>query len=131
MKVYIWILLVSLSFFGCEKQFSSEFIFEIGESHELEDQWSLKLLDIPEDSRCPSLGECIWEGRIVTDFELRHFDLVTNFPLSLGAKTEIPMDTVIGEFSFQLLSVDPFPELEAILDKSKYRAKLKVERIEE
>ena len=127
MKAYLIVLLISLCFFSCDKQFSSEFVFEIGDKHELEDQWTLRLLDIPEDSRCPLLAQCVWPGRIITDFELRHFDLISPFSLSLGAKTEVPTDTVIGDFYFELLSVDPYPDVEIITDKSKYRVSIKVE----
>lgn len=72
---------------------------------------SLQLLDILEDSRCPSQVTCAWAGQLrlliglkVNDQQVAGFELNTNPPLK--------MDTVIyGGYTIQLLGAEPYPEL--------------------
>jgi hypothetical protein len=130
--IYIILLVSGILFISaCEKKLPNEFILEVGNSIEIEDRWTLRLVDISEDSRCPVDAVCIWEGRVVCNFELvMDKDLLLNFDLSIGAKTDIPQDTILSDFYFELLKVTPQSFLDVEIQKSDYEVQIYIEEVE-
>ena len=91
-------------------QLDVEFRLEVGEKAIVESEdIEITLMDVPEDSRCPSDVVCVWEGRVevVVSIMKDEADL-GDFSLT-GNGTEEEATAIFDGYSVKLLLVEPYP----------------------
>ena len=129
MRYFAFIILI-LSFTSCDKKIidnlgsdlplNKEFVIENGSTkNNLEENISLQMVSVVNDSRCPSDVECVWEG----DAEV---NLVFNSALGIHPiilHTNLASkDTTIGTFTISLIKLDPYPISTKVISQSEYKA---------
>lgn len=100
---------------------------------DLENNYSLELDSILEDSRCPIGLLCYWEGnaavRLNLIMERKKYSIILN------TSRRFTTDTVIDNIKFKLVGLTPYPrwtaanESKDVIDYKDYIAKIKTERI--
>jgi hypothetical protein len=123
--------LVLLAIVSCNDQEpESDFIF--GNNIELNpgqtiwsnnNQISIKIVQI-NDSRCPLLYECIWQGEARVKFKLSYMG-VTNFELS----TFFNQTDTIQNLAFKLVEVKPYPISDETIELKDYTVTLEIKKL--
>jgi hypothetical protein len=133
MKTLILITFFGIILFGsCSKESLPE-SFEIGTEEEFQhgemnqaDENSLKF-SITEinDSRCPSDVVCVWEGKA-------DVKIVVESPHSgsIILSTYDNLIDTVGNFSFEILGVSPYPISTEIIKLEDYNVTLKIEELQ-
>ncbi len=70
----------------------------------------LKCTKLISDSRCPIGAACVWEGNAKVKFELYH-DCCTYPYFNLNTNSLFLTDTIINRLRFQLIDIQPKPEM--------------------
>ncbi len=106
------------------------FQLKIGEQISLpSEHLTITLLDITEDSRCPSGVQCVWAGRVSAKIRLAK-DKENPEEITLTSRsgnTELATKNVSG-YTLALQRVDPYPDKKPI-EKSRYSATLFVTKL--
>ncbi|MDX8341619.1 hypothetical protein SLH46_20640 [Draconibacterium sp. IB214405] len=101
--------------FGEEKQFRvDEFYSDRSESLVFE------IADI-SDSRCPTGVVCIWEGEARVEIVLSSPEIDT-----LELSTHDQITATSGDYTFELIDVSPYPDIDNPIDFEDYRVKMKI-----
>ena len=88
----------------------------------IDKEYEICLISI-NDSRCPSGGECVWEGDAVVEFNFK--SKLENKSFSLHTNDELQQDTIINNLKIKLLNVLPYPTLNNHpINQSDYSAEL-------
>ena len=99
-----------------EAQLNTPFTLSEGERAFFENEnLVLTFLDVREDSRCPLEVECIWEGQLSVEMQLRIDDQQNESLLLEGFIGADEGESVSGNFSSYTLALDrlsPYPESE-------------------
>jgi len=126
--IYLFLALIAISFISCEKEtvpdsfsFGLENDFKInGEYHSADNSLKFKITEI-NDSRCPSDVVCIWAGK--TDVKIEVESPVTG--TIVLSTYDNPVDTV-GNFSFKIIDVLPYPISTKAIQLEDYNVTLKI-----
>ena len=126
--IYLFLALIVISFISCEKEtdpdsfsFGLENDFKInGEYHSVDNSLKFKITEI-NDSRCPSDVVCIWAGK--TDVKIEVESPVTG--TIVLSTYDNPVDTV-GNFSFKIIDVLPYPISTKTIQLEDYNVTLKI-----
>lgn len=103
--------------------FNSEFPLQLEDVAYFPSQnLSIKLLEISQDSRCPSDVQCIWQGEAVLSLSIQKNDSQQIFSLST---VNSPFKNVFG-YNITLLSVEPYPISTRQIDKADYAAEFNI-----
>ena len=88
-----------------------------------------KFLDVAEDSRCPVGVECIWQGQVKIDLEIKRQDEDpdTIQLISLAGEPELAKKAA-GDLYIRLAKVEPQPVKDSVLTIFDYRITLTVSR---
>lgn len=132
MKARVSILLFFILIFGsCREEmpcyrfnFGSETVFLADETYCSENMELTMQVEEINESRCPEGVECIWAGQVTVSFDLKG-DIDGKLQL---ASLMHPLDT-IGDYTFQLVRVDPYPKYKQPLERSDYRITLIIDRL--
>lgn len=86
------------------------------------------LVNVTEDSRCPSDVACVWEGQVAVVVNVSQGDqMMGSFELVSRAGYENMSVKNFDGYSIELLGVEPYPE-SSRMDLSEYTVELKVSR---
>jgi len=126
--IYLFLALIAISFISCEKEtvpdsfsFGLENDFKInGEYHSADNSLKFKITEI-NDSRCPSDVVCIWAGKADVKIEVES-PVTGTIVLSTY---DNPVDTV-GNFSFKIIDVLPYPISTKAIQLEDYNVTLKI-----
>lgn len=132
---YALLFLVSVAFFGCSSNDTSSadhYDLKIHKSKIIAYNKCLKIVEKGyelcvnsiNDSRCPSGGECIWEGDAVVKFSLISNAETKTF--SLHTNKNFPQDTLINNLNIKLLDVFPYPELNDAISQNDYSVEVSI-----
>lgn len=87
-------------------------------------EFTVRFVEVVEDSRCPKGVDCVWAGMARVRLELS---------VNRGETQEVVLDTLaetdtaeFGDSSIRLKSLDPYPEAGAQIDPKTYVATLEV-----
>ena len=108
----------------------AEFQLKIGESATpVEgDGLTVTFTDVVGDSRCPTEVVCVWAGEVTIALELAGAgQAASRVELTIGADPAKASAALDGH-TLHLLRVDPYPQAPGKIERSQYRATLKVER---
>jgi hypothetical protein len=129
MKTFCFFLaLTFISFISCDNEpvpdsfsFGLENDFKInGEYHSADNSVKFRITEI-NDSRCPSDVVCIWEGK--ADVKIQVESPVSG-TITLSTYDN-PVDTV-GNYSFKLIEVLPYPISSKTIKLDEYNVTLKI-----
>jgi len=133
MKNLIYIFALMLLFTSCNKENDSvPEIFRLGteedfslgdENHSDDNQLKFRITEI-NDSRCPSDVVCVWEGMVVVKITV---DSPVQGSLSLNSYNN-KADT-LGQYSFRLIEVSPYPVSTEEIKLEDYDVTLKIEEL--
>jgi hypothetical protein len=86
----------------------------------------LRLLAVPEDSRCAQDVVCVWSGNAVVQLEVRADNVMDTLALNthVGAK-----EGIVGGYLIKLVGLTPAPLSSKPIAQSDYRATLRVSRV--
>lgn len=79
----------------------------------------LKMVEMKEDSRCPTKTDCFWEGDAAPLFTFYENDREHLFNLHT---TLLPKDTTLGKYNIRLIKVLPIPENPGIIPANQYKS---------
>lgn len=129
----ILILLFAIFIISCEKETIYEtFIigldgdFKLNEEYQLTDNpLAFSIIEI-NDSRCPSDVICVWQGMAELKIEV-------NSPVNgtLVLNTYNHLNDTLGNYSFELKDVSPYPISTTTIDPEDYIVTLKISEITE
>ena len=109
----------------------SSFDLKIGETIDINSDFEITLVNILDDSRCPTDVTCIWEGtvsaeiKMIKDGESRGTYVI---PIGLADGVESPL---IDDFYVMLYDVKPYPISTKQIEPSEYVATLIISQITE
>lgn len=66
----------------------------------------VSFIQLVEDSRCPTLVACIWEGQVIVKLDFNEQDI----ELGISSNVSIQAIDTVGQWSIELLEVRPHPE---------------------
>ena len=127
-KFNFFVSLILISFISCDNEpVSDSFSFGLdnefkinGEYHSVDNSVHFRITEI-NDSRCPSDVVCIWEGK--ADVKIKVESPVSG---SITLSTyDNPVDTV-GNFSFEIIDVLPYPISTKTIQLKDYNVTLKI-----
>jgi hypothetical protein len=86
----------------------------------------IRLLGVPEDSRCAQDVQCVWSGNAVVELEVRAPGVTDTLALNthVGAR-----DGIVGEYMISLIGLAPAPLTTRRIEQAEYRATLRVTRV--
>ena len=116
------IILISLVFSGCEKPMIGEpGSCRIGSSYKV--NWDLSFtIDSIHEYRCPIPLMCAIAGDVDLYINFKRPFKSINKVLSLNNHDRNPVE--IGDYTFRLLEVEPYPELHVEVDPKDYKIKM-------
>lgn len=125
---FIFIALIAISCISCDKEsffesfsFGLENDFKInGEYHSIDNSLNFTLTEI-NDSRCPSDVVCVWEGK--ADVTI---DVTSPVRGSIMLSTYNHSTDTLGNYSFELKDVSPYPISTKTIKLEEYNVTLKI-----
>ncbi len=103
--------------FGEEKQFRvDEFYSDYSESLVFE-------ISAISDSRCPTGVVCIWAGEARVEIAISSPEIDT-----LELSTHNQQMATSGDYTFELIDVTPYPDINTVTKSEDYRVKMKIVR---
>lgn len=130
---YFLLALISLLFISCENETVSESFsvgleskFKINNDYQsLDNYLNFSITEI-NDSRCPSDVQCIWEGKV--DVKIKVLN-PTSGTITLSTYHHL-IDT-IGNYSFEIKDVSPYPVSNKTIKLEEYDVTLKIVELNE
>ena len=133
-KMVIFFLSLTIFLFsGCEDkmlpdivQYERELIFKINKTYYSNDEQLKFVINEVSDSRCPKDVWCVWQGEAIVQIisELPEIDTI-----ELSTYDNL-LDT-IGNFSFELIEVSPYPVFPDSIRQEDYKIKMKIKELYE
>lgn len=123
MKNIVATLLISFLIFSCSKKeltpsLDETFKLSFEQSAQIESEnVTIKFVDVT-DSRCPDGAQCVWAGEGVVSLNVNN----SEFDIS----TLSPTDTL--GYTFSIISLNPYPILDAELKNKDYQVELMVSK---
>lgn len=133
---YIALSILAVLFASCEKRIVDDLSTNLPLGQEvpikngftlnnLEEDISLHMQSVNNDSRCPSDVECVWSGDAEVNFIFRTKS--TDHPITLHTDLT-PKDTLIGDYNITLIKLDPYPVSTSVIPQADYKATIIVSR---
>jgi hypothetical protein len=128
---YFFLALIAISLISCDQESVSDSFsygldndFKInGEYHSIDNSLNFSITEI-NDSRCPSDVVCIWAGK--ADVKIK---VESPVPGTITLSTyDNPVDTV-GNYSFKIIDVLPYPISTKTIRLEDYIVMLKIEKL--
>ena len=88
----------------------------------------IKVLQVKEDSRCPEFTNCVWEGQAIVEFALNNDEKA---PMELILRKGHPQlgRKIIGDYSYTITKVDPYPKSGVKTQEEEYVISLRIDKI--
>jgi len=120
-------------FSGCEDQmitdavtYEKELIFRIKKTYYSKDNRLKFIINEVRDSRCPKDVWCVWQGEAVVQ-------IISGLPEmdTIRLSTYDNLLDSIGDFSFKLLEVSPWPVYPDTIKQEDYKIKMTIKKLDE
>jgi hypothetical protein len=136
---FIVALLLVLLLSNCNKDndLTGDSIFNLNDTLELvidksainnDNQLTIRIDSVLNDSRCPSDVVCGWEGNAGIRFLFTNANVETKFVLNTHGGESFPSDTIIGGYYIQLIALRPYPISTSKILNSEYVADLLIKK---
>jgi hypothetical protein len=93
-----------------------------------ENQITVRIDSVLNDSRCPSDVVCVWEGNAAVRFILNNDGEETKFVLNTHGGDNFRKDTIIVGYSIQFVNLKPFPVSTRKISNDEYVAELLIKK---
>lgn len=135
MKAIYFLIFIPVFFISCDKENISE-TFSLGLQHDFKIYGEYQTTDhslkftITEinDSRCPSDVVCVWEGKADVKIEVES-PLAGSIVLSTHQSSVYTSIDTLGNYSFQLMDVSPYPISTKTIQLEDYKVTLQIEKL--
>ena len=126
-------ILVTVIFMGCETDPAGITTLPLNDTIEIanfdtkynyENQISIRMDSVLNDSRCPSNVNCVWEGNAEVRFIFTVEDLPNGFVLNTLGGVNFKADTIIGGYQIKLVRLSPYPEEPGLIPQDEYFAEI-------
>ena len=124
-------LLLLFSFSGCQNEDEDNtFIFDIEQNFRLYKDYTsangVLVFELNElhDSRCPTGATCVWQGEARVSISLEDMPSDT-----LVLSTYDNLKDTMGMYSFELIDVKPYPDVEKAIEPNDYVVTLVISEI--
>jgi hypothetical protein len=87
---------------------------------------SIRLLDVPEDSRCPAFVVCVWPGQVTVSLNVTESSFPEVLNLTLWLSPSNSSSANVDSHILELLQVEPHPIRDEQILISDYRVTLKI-----
>ena len=128
LSIVIMLLSISLVISACSKNTVSigqEFSLSIGQTADLaEDDFSIRFLEVIQDSRCAIGATCIWAGEVVFVIEIAHEGLEEQITLTQPGLEDWPSRYFYKQFYEITYNITPYPELNSPIHEDDYNLEL-------
>jgi hypothetical protein len=130
MIIHVFLIIALTLFTECDDNANGTFLlnerftienFQRKDNHE--NDISIRMDYVSEDSRCPANVVCVWEGKAEVKFIFSVNNNKTSFTLGLY------QETIISGYKIRLLDLRPYRDTEATIDQKDYVADLIVEKV--
>jgi hypothetical protein len=126
----------SLLFFGCTfapasvpAELSKPFSIKVNQTALIDSEGLLiKLVEIPNDSRCPTDVMCVWAGEVSAKLELKKDTKEAFLQPVLGASADNRSEAEFVGYLVKLVSVEPYPKMAGSMLQSDYSVTLLVSK---
>lgn len=136
---FIVALLLVLLLSNCNKdnELTGDSTFKLNDTLDLaidksainkEEQFTIRIDSVLEDSRCPSDVLCIWGGNARVRFILSNEKGDTKFELNSNGSTDLNMDAIIDGYHIRLVSLLPYPVSTKEISNNEYVAELLIKK---
>jgi hypothetical protein len=131
--IQLFLAIIAISLVSCEKESVSE-SFGIGlenkfkinnDYHSIDNTLNFSIIEI-NDSRCPSDVTCIWEGKVDVKIEIK-----SPFQGIVLLSTYNNAIDTLGNYSFELKDVSPYPVSTKTIKLEEYNVTLKIVELKE
>lgn len=125
---------------GCKKApvkstFGEQFQLVVGQKVKLSDgknqeqDLEIKFIEVKDDSRCPQNADCFWDGEAVVKFALEKDgfsgSMIMELSTSPNGTVKGPVTDTLG-YTFEIISVTPYPQAGQTIDPNNYRVTMRV-----
>jgi hypothetical protein len=93
-----------------------------------DNQLTISIDSVLNDSRCPSDVVCIWEGNAAVRFLFANNGKETKFVLNTHGGDNFRSDTIIDKYSIQLVNLKPYPISTKVISNDEYVAELLIKK---
>lgn len=83
-----------------------------------EENLSVKVTDVLEDSRCPELAICVWEGQIKLEIEITDNQVTSTKEIIYRLGKDLPLE--FGDYIFSLIQVTPDSQIDEVIELNDY-----------
>ncbi len=137
-KIFFSIFVLAAFLFACKKdnndsrksvKLNEVFSLKVNQTAELEsDGMRITLLEITEDSRCPTNTNCFWQGRVIAEFKVEKSGETLIKILTDNPENDPMLSTSFTAFGHlvKLEEVTPYPDGNPIAQKD-YVVKIEIE----
>ena len=87
---------------------------------------SIRLLDVPEDSRCPAFVVCVWPGQVTVSLKVKESSFPEVLNLTLGLSPSNSSSANVDSHILELSQVEPHPMRDKQILISDYLVTLKI-----
>jgi hypothetical protein len=131
-NLFLFAGLIGLTLISCEKNekqstlnLRDSLIIQTGELLENEElNLSITMDSVIQDSRCPLIADCIWEGNAVVKFDVKYAG--DHYQVFINTASDYVHDTVIDIYRIELLELNPMRETFEPIDQKQYSSKIVV-----
>ena len=117
--------LIAAAFTQNTARLGKEFSIKAGQQLKLDGaDFQVKFVGVPQDSRCPTGVNCVWEGNAEVALNFTYDDCATNLTLNTHNSPQTVQDGKAGGFRIKLIKLDPYPHSEKKIASSDYVATL-------
>ena len=130
-SIVSFVVLILLLMAGCsaptdiDVKYGENFTLKPGQKANLPDDFSIRFIQVEEDSRCPNGATCVWEGNGKVLLEFLEPGIPAR-PFRLNTHEQFTTDTVIQGYSIYLQQLSPYPVVDQQIDPKSYTVELLV-----
>jgi hypothetical protein len=84
----------------------------------------VKFVGVPQDSRCPTGVNCVWEGNAEVALNLSYDKCTSNLTLNTHKSPQTVQEEMAGGFRVKLIKLDPHPRADKKTSPADYVATL-------
>ena len=133
--ICFFILIIVVSLISCEKENTTDSFllgleneFKVNYvNHSADNALKFTITEI-NDSRCPGDVECIWAGKADVTVKMES-PVAASFVLSTLNNALYSSTDTVGNYSFRLVDVSPYPVSTQIIKLQDYKVTLKIEKL--
>jgi hypothetical protein len=103
-------------------------VLPFGSSTQVNDDLRVSFVQVIDDSRCPALVVCAWQGNGAIQLEITTSGGAQSATLNTAGGTAFPRETTVAGYTFTLIELDPKRQTSNPIPAQQYRATVRITR---